>query len=162
MFHKHLFSHPSTIAGQIFKDMVKPVDSLRSQVSKNACLTLSVMFAELPARDTDQHIDTVMPTLLKRSVDTNAFISTEAEKTLITIINGCTETRAFASLQQQALKSNAYKEKICLCYTVLIERLAHKLKNFRDLERLVQTVVRFLNEGAIEVRNQAKYAVLTL
>ena len=49
-----------------------------------------------------------------------------------------------------------------MCYTVLIERLAHKLKNFRDLERLVQTVVRFLSEGAVEVRNQAKYAILTL
>ena len=30
------------------------------------------------------------------------------------------------------------------------------------MERLVQTVVRFLSEGAVEVRNQAKYAVLTL
>ena len=60
------------------------------------------------------------------------------------------------------MKSAVYKEKLCMCYTVLIERLAHKLKNFRDLERLVQTVVRFLSEGAVEVRNQAKYAILTL
>jgi len=162
MFHKHLFSHPSPIAGQIFKHIVKAVDSLRSQVSKNACMLLSLMFAELPPRDVDQHIDIVMPTLLKRSTDTNQFISTEADKTLVTICNNCTETRAFASLQQQALKSNPIKEKVCLCYTVLIERLAHKLKNFRDLERLVQTVVRFLGEGALEVRNQAKYAVLTM
>ena len=51
---------------------------------------------------------------------------------------------------------------MCLLYTVLIERLAHKLKNFRDLERLVQSVVRFLSEGAVEVRNQAKFAILTL
>ena len=116
-------------------------------------MTLSVMFAELPPRDVDQHMDTVMPTLLKRSTDTNHFISAEAEKTLITICNNCTETRVFTSLQSLTLKSNAYKEKICLFYTVLIERLAHKLKNFRDLERLVQTIVRFLSEGAIEVRN---------
>ena len=60
------------------------------------------------------------------------------------------------------MKSAAYKEKVALCYTVMIERLAHKLKNFRDLERLVQSVVRFLSEGAVEVRNQAKYAILTL
>ena len=153
MFHKHLFAHPSSVSGQIFKDIVKPVDSLRSQVSKNACMTLSVMFSELPPKDVDTHIDTVMPTLLKRSTDTNAFISSEAEKTLVTICNNCTETKVFTSLQSQSLKSNAYKEKICLCYTVLIERLAHKLKNFRDLERLVQTVARFLSEAAIEVRN---------
>lgn len=51
---------------------------------------------------------------------------------------------------------------MCLCYTVLIERLGDKVKLFRDVERLVQTVVRYLSEGAVEVRNQAKYAVLTL
>jgi len=60
------------------------------------------------------------------------------------------------------MKSAVYKERVCFCYTLLIERLAHKLKNFRDLERLVQTVVRFLSEGAVEVRNQAKYALLTM
>lgn len=81
---------------------------------------------------------------------------------MIAICNNCTETRVFAALQAQSVKSNVYKEKLCLCYTVLIERLAHKLKNFRDLERLVQTVVRFLSEGAVEVRNQAKYAILTM
>ena len=51
------------------------------------------------------------------------------------------------------MKSAVYKEKVCLAYTVLIERLAHRLKNFRDLERLVQGIVRFLSEGAVEVRN---------
>ena len=75
LFHKHLFTHPSPVAGQIFKDIVKPVDSLRSQVSKNACMTLSLMFSELPPRDVDSHIDTVIPILIKRATDTNAFIA---------------------------------------------------------------------------------------
>ena len=103
-----------------------------------------------------------MPTIIKRSTDTNNFISSEAEKTLVAICNNCTETRVFAALQGQAMKSALFKEKICLGYTFIIERLAHRLKNFRDLERLIQTIVRFLGEGAVEVRNQAKYAVLTL
>ena len=120
------------------------------------------MFSELTPRDVDSHIETVLPTVLKRSTDTNSFISTEAEKTLIAICNNCTETRVFAALQAVVMKSAPYKEKVCLCYVALIERLAHKLKNFRDLERLVQSVVRFLSEGAVEVRNQAKYAILTL
>lgn len=98
MFHKNLFTHPSQMTGSIFKDIVKPVESLRSQLAKNACMSLSVMFAELPARDVDPHIDAVMPVLLKRSTDTNHFIASEAEKTLNTIINNCTETRAFTSL----------------------------------------------------------------
>lgn len=40
-----------------------------------------------------------------------------------------------------------------MCYTVLIERLGEKVKNFKEVERLVQTIVRFLSEGAVEVRN---------
>ena len=81
---------------------------------------------------------------------------------MIAIVNNCTESRSFASMQNQTLKSNQYKQKMCMLYTVLIERLAHKLKNFRDLERLLSSVVRFLSEGAQEVRNQAKLAILTL
>ena len=116
-------------------------------------MTLIMMFSELSARDTDSYIENVMPTLLKRSTDTNQFIAQEAEKTMIAIVNNCTESRAFASMQNQTLKSNQYKQKMCLLYTVLIERLAHKLKNFRDLEKLLSSVVRFLSEGAQEVRN---------
>jgi len=78
-----------------------------------------------------------MATVIKRATDTNQFISSEAEKTLIAICNNCTETRVFAALQGQAMKNAPTKEKICLAYTVLIERLAHRLKNFRELERLV-------------------------
>ena len=62
-------------------------------------MTLSVMFAELPPKDVDSYIDQVVPTLLKRSVDTNHFISSEAEKTLVTICNNCTETKVFSVLQ---------------------------------------------------------------
>ena len=75
IFHKNLFQHPSSMTAQIFKDIVKAVDSLRSQVAKQACLTLSTMFSELSPRDVDSHIETVMPTLLKRAADTNQFIS---------------------------------------------------------------------------------------
>lgn len=33
-FHKNLFAHPSSMTAQVFKDIVKAVDSLRSQVAK--------------------------------------------------------------------------------------------------------------------------------
>ena len=56
------------------------------------------MFQELTPRDVDSHIESVMPMLIKRSTDTNTFISQEAEKTLIAVCNNCTETRVFAAL----------------------------------------------------------------
>ena len=98
LFHKQLFAHPSSMTAQIFKDIVKAVESLRSQVAKNACLTLCTMFSELQPRDVDNHIETVMPIVIKRATDTNAFISESAEKCLIAICNNCTETRVFAAL----------------------------------------------------------------
>ena len=100
-------------------------------------MALSVTFCELPPRDTDLHIESVMPVLLKRATDTNHFISQEAEKTLISICNNCTETRVFAALQAQTLKGNAYKEEVCICYSVVIERLGDRVKQFRDVERLI-------------------------
>jgi len=106
-------------------------------VSKNACMTLSIAFCELAPRDTDAHIESVFPVLLKRSTDTNNFIASEAERTMISICNNCSEGRVFAALQAQTLKSAAFKEKIGICYTVLIERLGDKVKHFKDVERLV-------------------------
>lgn len=137
MYHKNIFETQTAFITQFFKDIVKPVDSLRSQLSKNACMALSISFCELAPKDTDAHIEGVMPVLLKRATDTNNFISQEADRTLIAICNNCTETRVFTALQAQTLKSAAYKEKICVCYTVLIERLCDRVKNFKDVERLV-------------------------
>ena len=98
MFHKQTFESPSTYTSQFFKEIIKPVDSLRSQVSKNACMTLSIALCELAPRETDPHIESIMPVLLKRATDTNNFIASEAERTLIAICNNCSEGRAFASL----------------------------------------------------------------
>lgn len=96
IFHKTCFD--ATCVSQLFKDIIKPVDSLRSQVSKNACMALSQAFCELYPKDTDPHIESVLPVLLKRATDTNNFIQQEAERTLIAICNNCTETRVFAGL----------------------------------------------------------------
>jgi hypothetical protein len=75
--------------------LVKPVESLRSQVSKNACLALQALFSNAATRDTDPYIDIVTPMLLKRAADTNQFISEQAEETLLQIVLHCTETRVF-------------------------------------------------------------------
>jgi hypothetical protein len=161
LYHKNLFAH-GMMTNQAYKDLVKLADSLRSQVSKNACLTVATIYNELTAKECDQQCDLVTPTLLKRATDTNQFISAEAEKALIAVIQNCSEGRIFSCLQNQNLKSNGLKEKILFCYSTLIERLGPRLKNYRDCERLVQTVAAYLDQGAVEVRNQAKLAILTI
>ena len=60
---------------EAIKGIVKQTENLRSQVAKNACMTLQVIFRELPTRDLDQNLDLVLAALLKKATDTNHFIS---------------------------------------------------------------------------------------
>ena len=94
MFHANVCNQNITA----FKELVKPVDSLRSQVSKNACLALQALFQAVETRIADQQMDNVLPILLKRAADTNYFISESAEATIQVIVQKCSESRVFTSL----------------------------------------------------------------
>ena len=54
------------------------------------------------------------------------------------------------------------KLKVAMCYNALIEKLGSKVKSFSNFERLVQVIIQFLNEGALEVRNMAKVGLISL
>lgn len=72
MFHKDLLSVSNGTAGKdCIKAVVKQTDNLRSQVSKNACMTLKIIFTELPTRDLDSNVDLVIGALIKKATDTN-------------------------------------------------------------------------------------------
>lgn len=58
---------------------MKLVDSLRSQLAKNSILTIKLFVENLPARDLDHLIDSILPPLLKKAADTNAFITESAD-----------------------------------------------------------------------------------
>ena len=48
-----------------------------------------------------------------------------------------------------------------MCLTNLVSKLGAKIKAFRDADKLIKFIVNMLSEGAQEVRNQAKLAILT-
>ena len=54
------------------------------------------------------------------------------------------------------------KIKVAMCYNTLIERFGPKIRQFRDMDRLIQAVAVYLNEAAVEVRNMAKAGLFTL
>ena len=60
------------------------------------------------------------------------------------------------------IKSNNMKVKVGACYCNLVSKLGDKLKTFKDCERLVKAIATMLGEGALEVRQQAKLAILTM
>ena len=53
------------------------------------------------------------------------------------------------------------KHKIAMCLTNIVSKLGAKIKTFRDSDKLIKFIVNMLSEGAQEVRNQAKLAILT-
>jgi len=54
------------------------------------------------------------------------------------------------------------KGRACMCYNSIIEKMGPRIKNFREVDRLVQQICTMLNESAAEVRNSAKVAIITL
>ena len=54
------------------------------------------------------------------------------------------------------------KQKITLGYCFLIEKLGFKIKDFKENSKLVKCISNMLNEGALEVRNQGKSAIIQI
>lgn len=54
-------------------------------------LTLAIMYEQLGQKFMDPSIDHVLPALLKKAADTNAFIADSADKGLISVCTYCSE-----------------------------------------------------------------------
>ena len=154
--------HAGSIARECIKLMVKQTENLRSQVAKNACMALQVIYSELPAKDLDANLDLVLHAMIKKATDTNHFVSEQAEKALTMICNSCTDLKVLNSLMTVEGRANNLKQKVVLCYCFLLEKLGQKLKLFKENTRLAKQIINMLQEGAVEVRNQAKVAVMQM
>lgn len=64
---------------QVLKELIKLTDSLRSQLSKNALLTLTLIMEQINPREIEPSLEALLPPLLKKASDTNAFISDSAD-----------------------------------------------------------------------------------
>lgn len=67
---------------------MKLVENLRSTLSKNAVVTLNEMAAKIK-RGLDTEIDLIFNKLIKKSLDSNSFISEEVKKVLVTLCSNC-------------------------------------------------------------------------
>jgi hypothetical protein len=126
-------------------------------------LTILAIFENIPSKELDYLTDTFIPPLLKKAADTNAFLADSADQALISACSNLSDFRVFSCLQSQTnVKSNPMKVKVAMCYNALIEKLGSRIRQFKDMDRLISVVANMLNEGAIEVRNMAKMGLLSL
>ena len=80
--HPEFFKTTNVYFGEIMADLSNLCNSLRTQLSRNALGTFAIVFENL-GKNSDCILDNVIPMLLKKAADTNAFIAEEAEKALI-------------------------------------------------------------------------------
>jgi hypothetical protein len=62
-----------------------------------------------------------MKILLKKSSDTNSFISDEADKAIIAMISNCQDSKILTVLMASNVnaKANTYRQKICKCFALV-------------------------------------------
>jgi hypothetical protein len=58
-------------------------------------MTLQAIYSELNQKDLDGVCDIVITTLLKKAIDTNHFVSEQADKALAMVCHACNESKVF-------------------------------------------------------------------
>lgn len=72
-------------------------ESLRSTLSKNALVVLNELSGKV-RKQLDSEFDLIFSKLIKKSLDTNSFISEEVKRALITICSNCNEGKVLTML----------------------------------------------------------------
>lgn len=110
----------------------------------------------------DFNLDAVMPVLVRKAADTNAFIAEEAEKALYSGCQYCTASKVLSSVFTVNSRANNIKLKKVVAVNAIIENLDTKVKTFKDTERMTKFLASMLNEAAVEIRNTAKQGIMLL
>jgi hypothetical protein len=159
---QHFFKSTDPFFGEIMTELSNLCNSLRTQLSRNALGTFAIIFENL-GKKADPILDNVIPMLLKKAADTNAFIAEEAEKALVKAWENCSESKIISSaLSLSKTRINGIKEKILVAVNTIIEKLQDKFKTFKDKDKVVAFLASSMNEAAVEVRNTAKSGFLIL
>jgi hypothetical protein len=160
--HPKFFGSSDPYFAEIMNELSNLCNSLRTQLSRNALGAYAMVFENL-GKKVDSILDHVIPMLLKKAADTNAFIAEEAEKALVRACENCSELKIVtAALSLSKVKTNGVKEKILVAINTIIEKLADKIRTFKEKERIISLLASGMNEPALEVRNAAKSGFMIL
>lgn len=87
-----IFHHSDLLVGSTTKalipDIMKLSESLRSTLSKTAVVVINELAFKVK-KQLDSEFDLIFSKLIKKSLDTNSFISEEVKKALISICSNC-------------------------------------------------------------------------
>lgn len=140
--------------------VIRCADSLRSSLSKNALIVIGEM-CEILSKLVEPELELILNCLLRKSADTNIFISGEAEKSLFIVCKCISESKVVNVLFQcvNSSRSSQVKAKAALCFQKIFENHRNEIKKCKDLQKMMQVLAFFTREASAEVRTNAKSAL---
>ena len=120
-YHKSLLNAQNI--HRILLELLKWGDSLRSSLSKSSLLALGEFCREIP-KLLDQDIESILNLLLRKSVDTNLFISDAGMDSLVLCVTHCSLSRLIPSILANAAqaKSGLLKSRVAYCTKFVINK----------------------------------------
>ena len=111
----------------------------------------------------DVDSDLLFSRLMRKGLDSSAFIAEEVRRGLMALASNCSENKVVPLLLGQT-QTKAYQAKLNLliCFEAVLKKNAHRLSLLKDHEKLLQALVGFLFDGNNEVRLSAKAIFLNL
>lgn len=86
------FSSTDPYITQVIRQLIRTANSLRTQLSRSTLATFAVLFENL-GKVLDHQLDQIVPVLVKKAGDKNAFIAEEAEKAIIEMCGKSNEAK---------------------------------------------------------------------
>ena len=111
-------------------------------------------------RQIDSEVDLLLERLIKRSADTNSFISQEVQKCLNTLAISANPAKVFDKLgSYRESKSCPVKESIVT--TLLFMKENERIRE-KETSKLAESLAYYLADGQVEVRSKAKNGIVEL
>ncbi len=117
----------------------------------------------------EPYLDPLLKLLIKKTaLDTNSFISEEADKALISLCTHCQDSKVLramlAATQNGNHKSNQVRQVVCKSLETLIKVLGNNLLFMKENDKVVSLLAQYLGDACPEVRANAKsgFAVMSM
>ncbi|OMJ84419.1 hypothetical protein SteCoe_14497 [Stentor coeruleus] len=160
--HQEVFLSQVTLHN-ICLDLIKWADSLRSSLSKNALIVIGEMCENL-GRSIDSEITELLKVLIKKAIDTNLFISDQANVALESMCKYSNENKILNTLISLSNTSKNALSKAILAksFSKIFKRLMYNISKCKDLDKILTILADYLSDASFDVRNNSKEAVIAL
>lgn len=141
---------------------MKLIDSLRSNLAKNAIVTLIEMCKHLSGV-LYPNLESIILRLMKRGSDTNTLIAEESKKALNEICHTFDESKVVEILLGcYSIKTSSAKINICRCLQAIALNTEERFKQVKDYDRFLILVASYILDGSQETRNIARVALTSI